>query len=475
MTAYIVAFCLLVIPTASFAQAGLRVFTAVSSSNTVIPFVTNSDGTLSSSAAIPVGSFPHYVAVSADGLFAYVSNRDSNNLSVISSDSLSVVQTVATSDDPYGVAVTPDGSKVLVANRLPPAGCIGPTCSPLVQVFNRNATTGQLTLSDSIGTINGAQLRDITVLRDGVNAYVVDQSNNRVIVVSLLTNSVLTSIGVGNQPLGIASNPEGTRVYVANFTSASISVINTSSRTVIATPASGTGGTFEVDTTPDGRFFYAANASGQTVSQFDAQTNTAVAAPLATGQDPDGLTVSPDGANLYVTNASNSDQVSFYRINSSSGVLTANGTIAAGNNPVAISMKHRVILPPTTITEPGSNTPAPGPGKPSQPTWVAVQRHNLALKIDFAAPTIGFNEADLRFRVYVVTKDHYPVASINGASSGVIVPYVKNEDGYWVTVTAINGFGEGPPAEWVYSPAPDWAFYPKDADGRPCPTPLQCR
>jgi YVTN family beta-propeller protein len=349
-----------------------------------------------------------------------------------------------------------------------------PTCSPLIQVFSRDSSSGLLTLSNTIGTVNSAQLRGITVLQNGSSMYVVDQSNSKVLVVSLATNTLQTSISVGNQPLGISSNPTGTRVYVANFTSANVSVIDTSTNTVIATPSAGSGGTFATDVTPNGQFFYAVNASGQTVSQFNALTNTAIAAPIATGQDPDGLTVSPDGANLYVTNASNTDAIAFFTINSSTGQLTANGNIPSFNNPLAISMQHYVILPPVSNV-PAPGPPAPGPVRPSKPTWVGVTRHNLALLIDFAAPEIGFYDPDLTFRVYVFTKDNYPFATLAANSSGVLIPYVRNEDTYWVTVTAVNAAGEGPPAEWVLSPAPDWAFYPKDKDGRPCPTPAQCR
>jgi hypothetical protein len=41
-------------------------------------------------------------------------------------------------------------------------------------------------------------------------------------------------------------------------------------------------------------------------------------------------------------------------------------------------------------------------------------------------------------------------------------------------VAAINGYGAGPPSDWFFVSIPDWAFYPKDKDGRPCPTPAQC-
>ena len=58
-------------------------------------------------------------------------------------------------------------------------------------------------------------------------------------VVNLATNTVTTSIAVGNQPASIAINPAGTRLYVGNATSANVTVINTATNTVVATASIG--------------------------------------------------------------------------------------------------------------------------------------------------------------------------------------------------------------------------------------------
>jgi YVTN family beta-propeller protein len=64
-----------------------------------------------------------YLAIIAGGAssaraqsFAYVDNQNSNNVSVISTASNTVVATVAVGNNPRGLAATPDGSLVYVTN-----------------------------------------------------------------------------------------------------------------------------------------------------------------------------------------------------------------------------------------------------------------------------------------------------------------------------------------------------------------------
>ena len=67
-------------------------------------------------ATVPVGKCPMGVAVSPDGTKVYVANEGSNNVSVIDTATNTVTATVTVGKSPYGIAVTPDGTKVYVAN-----------------------------------------------------------------------------------------------------------------------------------------------------------------------------------------------------------------------------------------------------------------------------------------------------------------------------------------------------------------------
>ena len=59
-------------------------------------------------------------------------------------------------------------------------------------------------------------------------AYISKQGSNKVSVINTTTNTVVGApIAVGTHPIGVAVTPDGSKVYVANFSSNSVSVIAT--------------------------------------------------------------------------------------------------------------------------------------------------------------------------------------------------------------------------------------------------------
>src|ERR1051325_4005042 len=106
-------------------------------------------------------------------------------------------------------------------------------------------------------------------------------------------NQVIKNITVGLGPAAVAVNPSGTRAYVTNYTNGfgnTISVIDTASNTVIAGPGcSGTcstpsvgAGPFGIATSPDGTRVYVLNSGtgaspGNTVSVLDTSSNSVIA------------------------------------------------------------------------------------------------------------------------------------------------------------------------------------------------------
>jgi YVTN family beta-propeller protein len=88
-------------------------------------------------ATIPVGSEPGGVAVTPDGSKVYVANSLSNTVSAIATATNTVIATIPVGANPFGVAVTPDGSKVYVAN----AGFGTNTVSAIATATNRVTAT----------------------------------------------------------------------------------------------------------------------------------------------------------------------------------------------------------------------------------------------------------------------------------------------------------------------------------------------
>jgi YVTN family beta-propeller protein len=146
-----------------------------------------------------------------------------------------------------------------------------------------------------IGGLNGA----INTTQAQARAYVANPCNNTLAVVDTRTNTVVTTIPVGDEPYLPAVTPDGTRVYVTNRRSQTVSVINTATNTVVTTIPIGAPATAVVFT-PDGTRAYVTTLT--TIFVIDTSTN----AVIATIPDRIGLTyvaITPDGTRIYVTHA----------------------------------------------------------------------------------------------------------------------------------------------------------------------------
>ncbi len=79
------------------------------------------------------------------------------------------------------------------------------------------------------------------------HAYIV----NSVSVIDTTSNTVVATVSVGGSPLEVAITPDGTRVYVTNGNDNTVSVVDAASNTVVATVRVGAL-PFGVAITPDG-------------------------------------------------------------------------------------------------------------------------------------------------------------------------------------------------------------------------------
>ncbi|MFV9457129.1 Ig-like domain-containing protein [Rhodococcus sp. NM-2] len=164
----------------------------------------------------------------------------------------------------------------------------------------------------------------------GTRTYVANQGSKSVSVLDA-GNAVVGSVPVGTSPTGVAANPTGTRVYVTNSGSGTVSVINTATNTVVATVKTGTTPS-AVAVNPAGTRAYVTNSGSGTVSVINTATNTVVAT-VKTGITPNAVAVNPAGTRAYVTNRSS---------NSVSVIDTATNTVVAtvktGITPNAVAV-----------------------------------------------------------------------------------------------------------------------------------------
>ncbi len=167
-------------------------------------------------------------------------------------------------------------------------------------------------------------------------AYVTNPLDaGKVVVVDTATNATVGSpISVGGQPIGIAMNPAGTRLYVANSASNNVSVIDTGTNTSTATIPVGLV-PWGIAVNPSGTgYVYVANIGSNTVSVINPATNTVIK-NIGVGHDPVGVAVNPAGTRAYVT-CSRYDINSVYIINTESD--TAVGHLVLETFPYAVAV-----------------------------------------------------------------------------------------------------------------------------------------
>ena len=281
-------------------------------------------------ATIPVGSGPVGVAVNPSGTRLYVTNRGSGNISVIDTSTNAVVATIPVGSGPVGVAVNPSGTRLYAANFS----------SNTVSVIDTSTNAVVATIPV------GSAPNDVAVNPSGTRLYVVNHLSSTVSVIDASTNTVVITIPVGSVPVGVAVNPSGARVYVTSDFSGKVSVIDTSTNTVFATISVGSRPQ-GVAVNLFGTRVYAANYGSNTVSVIDTSTNT-VFATIPVGSGPIGVAVNPSGTRLYVANNS-SNTVSV--IDTSTNTVAA--TIPVGSGPLAlgkfIGPEAQCVAPPADL------------------------------------------------------------------------------------------------------------------------------
>jgi len=114
-------------------------------------------------------------------------------------------------------------------------------------------------------------------------------------VINVAGNAVVATIPVGSRPKGVAFSPSGALAYVANGYTNDVSVIDTTTRLVVATitglVADGTTDRW-LAITPDGSRLYVTNLFSGKVSVIDTSTRSVIAT-LSVGSIVSGIAASP--------------------------------------------------------------------------------------------------------------------------------------------------------------------------------------
>lgn len=154
-------------------------------------------------------------------VIAYVTNEESDTVSVIDRSADRVIDVIEVGSRPKGVAVSPDSSRAFVVNSA------SNTLTILDVGNNKVLHTANLDVA--------ARPSDIAIHPDGRTLYVANTALNSVSVIDASSFQTVQVVPVGQRPVALAVDPRGTRLLVANMGSHTVSAIDTRRNLVTTT------------------------------------------------------------------------------------------------------------------------------------------------------------------------------------------------------------------------------------------------
>lgn len=261
--------------------------------------------------AARLDTIPPATTPDTQGPLAFVSNEDSDDVTVIDTATDSVVATVPVGQRPRGIRVSPDGSRVYVAvsgSPKAPPGIDEETLPPPDRAQDGIAVVEVATLKRVAKLPSGPDPEQFAIHPDGSRIYISNEDAHTATVLDVESSEVLATVPVGVEPEGVAISPDGRWVYVSAETDHDITVIDTETNEAV-----GKFGVGErpraIEFSPDGSRAYVTGELGADVSVVDVSRHEVIATiPIETkGAKPMGVEVSPDGQQLYVANGRGGD------------------------------------------------------------------------------------------------------------------------------------------------------------------------
>ena len=400
---------------------------------------------------------PGPIAITPDGTKVYVANTNFNASSIciidLTANPVQVVGTFtgASLNEPVSMAIsnTPHGTLALVVNS------VGPT----VSVIDADTDTALYAITDA----SFSNLQDIAISTNGTQAYVTDEGNNSVHIIDLTQNPAVVNgiIADGNfqLPQSVAMNPSNdTQAYVVNTLNNTVSIVNVSTNTV-ESPDTIQNSNFNhaqaVIFAPNGKKAYVANYDGNNISIVDTQTNAIgnpglINDPNALINQPWNAAITPDGKALYILNSNNT----IVQIDTTTNAVVSlvpdlhstlnipyGMTITPDEKTGYISNSYGNSVSIMTI----QSTPDPAILPPASVNGCQAQnifllQTELINKITWAAPTSGITP--VKYKIYRDAALTEPVATVPAAGSLEYYDHNRQPniiDSYYIISIDANG------------------------------------
>lgn len=365
------------------------------------------------------------------------------------------INTITTGSNPVAMALTPDGTKLLVCNYG----------SATVSVINPATNT----VTETVNVGNGPSA--VVITPDGTKAYVCNKTDNTVTCITISGFGTTTiSSGVFSEPIAIAITPDGTKAYVSNFSAKTLALITVASNVVSGVTIALTAQPYAIVINSLGTIAYVAETTfnatsvdvvtlaGPTIVNVVTSNTSAGFLGIIT---PTALALTPDGSSLYAVNSAGGT-VSV--LDTSSNVII--NTILVENAPTCIAINSSGTIAYAGIHINGNNfvveiTLGTGAIKEIQTVSPAIQAIVLsseALYVTGSGAVLVINFSNVVTAAYVLGNIVYGLIG-NSTTSGQDVPFAYNIlNNTFQTVTGVTATNV--PASQVTS----GAWIPPDMD-----------
>ncbi len=165
------------------------------------------------------------IAVDPTGTRVYVTNETTDQLEVINTANNTVMMSIPVGNQPRAVVVNAAGTRAYTGNTLAPYS---------ISVVNLKSDTDMTDVTSA----NLNRPENLGIAPNGATVFAANFGTNAGgTTVGLLRprNNSVGSVTVGTTPTSVAVDPSGTRAYVANRDSSSLSIIDTASSTNVRT------------------------------------------------------------------------------------------------------------------------------------------------------------------------------------------------------------------------------------------------
>jgi YVTN family beta-propeller protein len=181
------------------------------------------------------------------------------------------------------------------AAAISPANVAYVSQSDLAQVLRVNLPSHTFTSSVTVGSVP----TEIAFNSTGSRLYVTNQYSSTVSVIDVATNTQIDTISVGYRPFELIVAPGDSVLYVATISEVfGIRLVTKDTIVRFGIPEVGNGVAIARDT-----LLYVSTHNGGTVVEFNLRTRV-VGRTFSVGGVPQKIAVSPDGAELYIANES---------------------------------------------------------------------------------------------------------------------------------------------------------------------------